>query len=94
MSMAGGASVERTALQAGVGVCKTCIHELTSASRTLKRDYQSAGSGWKDQQYARLGGIVEECCSALQKPISELEDCKQSLDKLLSAVAAYDEVNL
>lgn len=94
MSMASGASVERAALQAGVGVCKTCIHELTSASRTLKRDYQSAGSGWKDQQYARLGGIVEECCSALQKPISELEDCMQSLDKLLSAVVAYDEVNL
>ena len=58
------------------------------------RDYQSAGSGWKDQQYARLGGIIEECCSALEKPISELEDCQSSLEKLLSTVADYEEVSL
>ena len=43
--MASGVSVERTALQSGIGVCKTCIHELSDASRTLKRDYQNAGSG-------------------------------------------------
>lgn len=92
--MASGASVERTALQSGVAVCKTCIHELQSASRNLKRDYQNAGSGWRDQQYARLGGIVEECCSALEKPISELNDCQASLQKLLEAVAGYDDVTL
>lgn len=92
--MASGVSVERTALQSGIGVCKTCIHELADASRTLKRDYQSAGSGWKDQQYARLGGIIEECCSALEKPISELEGCQASLEKLLSAVSAYEEVKV
>ena len=90
--MASGVSVERTALQSGIGVCKTCIHELSDASRTLKRDYQS--SGWKDQQYARLGGIIEECCSALEKPISELEGCQASLEKLLKAVADYEEVSL
>ncbi len=92
--MASGASVERVALQSGIQVCKTCIHELASASRTLKRDYQSAGSGWKDQQYARLGGIIEECCSALEKPISELEGCQASLEKLLSAVVTYDDLSL
>ena len=92
--MASGVSVERTALQSGIGVCKTCIHELSDASRTLKRDYQSAGSGWKDQQYARLGGIIEECCSALEKPTSELEGCQASLEKLLKAVADYEEVSL
>lgn len=87
-------SVERTALQSGIMVCRTCIHELQSASRTLKQQYQSAGSGWRDQQYARLGGIVGECCSALEKPISELEGCRQSLEKLLSSVIAYENVNL
>lgn len=92
--MASGVSVERTALQSGIGVCKTCIHELSDASRTLKRDYQNAGSGWKDQQYARLGGIIEECCSVLEKPISELEGCQASLEKLLKAVADYEEVSL
>lgn len=92
--MALGASVERTALNSGISICKLCVHELMDASRTLKRNYQSAGSGWKDQQYARLGGIIEECCSALEKPISELEGCQTSLEKLLSTVAAYEEVNL
>ena len=37
---------------------------------------------------------LEECCSALEKPISELEGCQASLEKLLSAVSAYEEVNL
>ena len=92
--MASGASVERTALQSGIQVFKTCIHELQGASRTLKKDYQSAGSGWRDQQYARLGGIIEECCSALEKPVSELEGCQASLEKLLAAVAAYEEQSL
>ena len=92
--MVSGVSVERTALQSGIGVCQTCIHELTYASHTLKQDYQMAGYGWKDQQYARLGGIIGECCFALEKPISELEGCQASLEKLLSVVTAYEEVNL
>ena len=64
--MASGVSVESAAIQGGIGCCKTSIHELESASRSLQRSYQQAGSGgWKDQKYAALGGIVEECCSAL-----------------------------
>lgn len=93
--MANGVSVERAAIQGGIGCCKTSIHELQSASSGLKRSYQQAGSGgWKDQKYAALGGIVEECCSALTKPISELEDCIQNLQKLLEAVGDYESTNL
>ena len=93
--MANGVSVERAAIQGGIGCCKTSIHELQSASSSLKRSYQQAGSGgWKDQKYAALGGIVEECCSALTKPISELEDCIQNLQKLLEAVGEYESTNL
>ena len=58
--MASGVSVESAAIQGGIGCCKTSIHELESASRSLQRAYQQAGSGgWKDQKYAALGGIVE-----------------------------------
>ncbi len=92
--MANGASVESQALQSGIAICKLCMHELSDASRTLQRDYQSAGSGWRDQQYARLGGIVEECCSALVKPITELQDCQKTLEDLLKSVLAYEETNL
>lgn len=93
--MASGVSVERAAIQGGIGCCKTSIHELESASTSLKRSYQQAGSGgWRDQKYAQLGGIVEECCSALTKPIAELRECMSKLNDLLQAVGEYENVNL
>lgn len=92
--MASGVSVDRAAIQGGIGCCNTSIHELESASRSLQRSYQQAGSGgWKDQKYAALGGIVEECCSALTKPISELQECIGKLEALLQAVGGYEDVN-
>lgn len=93
--MAGGVSVEHAALQAGIGCCKVSIHELEQAARSLTTGYQQAGSGgWKDQKYAALGGIVEECCSALRQPISELEACMQSLENLLAAVDEYESTSI
>lgn len=93
--MASGVSVESTAIQGGIGCCKTSIHELEDASRSLQRSYQQAGSGgWKDQKYAALGGIVEECCSALTKPIGELQECMKKLEELLKAVNEYESTSL
>ena len=92
--MASGVSVEKAAIEGGIGCCKISIHELESASRNLQRSYQQAGSGgWKDQKYEALGGIVEECCSALTKPISELQDCMVKLNELRGAVDDYESVN-
>ena len=45
-------------------------------------------------KYAALGGIVDECCSALTDPISDLQDCIQNLQALLHAVQAYEETSL
>lgn len=93
--MASGVSVERAAVQGGIGCCKTSIHELEGASKSLQRSYQQAGSGgWRDQKYAQLGGIVEECCSALTKPIAELQECMTKLNDLLQAIGEYENVNL
>ncbi|MDD3219579.1 MAG: hypothetical protein PHC41_11365 [Lachnospiraceae bacterium] len=93
--MAGSVSVESMAVKSGIGVCKTCVHELQTASKTLKRSYQNAGSeGWNDQKYIRLGGIVEECASALEGPIGELQNCQSTLGKLLDAIQEYEENNL
>jgi len=93
--MANGVSVEKTAIQGGIGCCKLSIRELETASKTLQRNYQQAGSGgWKDQKYAQLGSIVQECCTALTKPIGELQECMRKLDDLLKAVGEYENVNL
>lgn len=93
--MANGVSVERAAVQGGIGCCKTSIHELEGASQSLKRSYQQAGSGgWRDQKYAQLGGIVEECCSALTKPIADLQECMVKLNALLQSIDSYESINL
>lgn len=93
--MAGSVSVESAAIQGGINCCNTSINELDSASRALQRSYQAAGSGgWKDQKYTQLGSIVSDCCNALTKPISELQECMRKLDELLKAVSDYENVNL
>jgi len=93
--MANGVSVETAAVQSGIGVCKTSIQELNDAASSLQRCYQQAGSqGWRDQKYAALGGIVEECCSALTKPIGELQECMKKLQDLLKAIGEYEQVSL
>ena len=93
--MALGVSTESTAINSGINCCKLSIHELEAASSSLKRSYQQAGAGgWKDQKYAALGGIVEECCSALTKPIGELQECMTKLQDLFAAVREYESTSL
>ena len=93
--MASGVSVESAAVQGGISCCKTSIHELQTAAARFQRAYQQAGSGgWRDQKYAALGGIVGDCCSALTKPVGELNECMRSLEELLKAVRAYESTSL
>lgn len=93
--MASGVSVEKAAVQGGIGCCKVAIHELETAARNLQRNYQRAGSGgWRDQKYVDLGGIVEECSSALLRPVAELQDCMIRLEELLKAISDYEMVDL
>ncbi len=92
--MAGGVATGSSYLQSGIKVCDVCVSSLSQASSSLNSGYQSAGSGWKDEQYARLGQIVGDCCQALTKPISSLNDCRASLEKLLAAVQEYESQSL
>lgn len=93
--MGSGVSVESSAIQSGISCCRTSIRKLESASKGLRHSYQQAGSGgWNDQKYTKLGGIVGECCSALTKPISELQECVVKLNDLLQAVRDYEQITL
>ena len=93
--MSSGVSVDSAAVRGGISCCKTSIQELQGASNALQRGYQQAGSGgWRDQKYAALGSIVSDCCSALTKPISELESCTRKLQELLQAILEYEQTNL
>ena len=90
--MASGISVERAGLQAGVQVCKTCIHELQSTVQELQRNYQDAGSGWRDDNYAKLGGIVDECIEALKKPIPDIEDSMNTINEMIRIMDLAEQV--
>lgn len=93
--MTSGVSVEQAAVRGGIGCCQTAMRELESASRDLQRRYQQAGaSGWRDQKYAALGQLVDECCGALDKPLAELQDCMEKLNDLLRAITEYEQINL
>ena len=93
--MASGVSVESAAVTGGIRCCMTSIQEMETAINLLVKNYQKAGSGgWRDQKYIALGGIVEECCVALKKPVGELQACLVKLQKLLEAVQNYESENM
>lgn len=56
------AQVKIQDLKNGINACGVCTHELQLTAQQLQRDYMSAGSGWKDEQYKNLGQIVEDSC--------------------------------
>ncbi len=92
--MAGGVATGSSYLQGGIKVCDVCVSSLTQASSSLNSGYQAAGSGWQDSKYRELGQIVNECCQALTKPITELNSCRASLERLLAAVQEYEATSL
>lgn len=47
------AQVKIQDLKNGINACGVCTHELQLTAQQLQRDYMSAGSGWKDEQYDR-----------------------------------------
>lgn len=93
--MASNVSVESAAVSSGIGICNSVIQELDHRASSLRRHYQQAGSdGWKDQKYAALGVIIEQCCQALTKPVDELQACKAKLENLLQAIREYEQIQL
>ena len=87
-------SVESAAVSGAISLCKQSVEQFQQASRTLTSRYQTAGSTWKDSKYTQLGGIVNDCSIALNKPIKELEDCARKLNELLRAIQEYESTSL
>lgn len=83
--------VTRAAVQKAMQSCVDAANELQGAARNLKKQYESAGSGWKDNKYKELGSIVTDCNEAMKEPISQLGDCYKSLSELDSIIAAYED---
>ncbi len=84
------AQVKIQDLKNGINACGVCTHELQLTTQQLQRDYMSAGSGWKDEQYKNLGQIVEDSCTAILQPIPQLENCQKWLQELADLVEKYE----
>lgn len=88
-----GVSVNAASIQGGIRCCANAIKELQRVSASLENKYRQAGmSGWNDRQYKALGNIVNDCTTALNYPIDELEECTQKLKELLKAVEKYENM--
>lgn len=89
-----GVSTEAAAVQGAISLCQQSIQNFSKASTDLSRKHQAAGSFWKDSKYQQLGGIVNECTGALNKPVKELEDCVRKLTALYKAVLEYEKTRV
>ena len=77
------AQVKIQDLKNGINACGVCTHELQLTAQQLQRDYMSAGSGWKDEQY-------KNSCAAILQPIPQLESCQKWLQELAALVEKYE----
>ena len=89
-----GVSVEAAAVAGAISLCQQSIQNFNKASADLNRKYQAAGSSWKDSKFQQLGGIVNDCTAALNKPVKELEDCLTKLGALQKAIAEYEQTSI
>lgn len=88
-------SVEEAAVRGGISCCQISMQELSDAVRQLQSRYQQAGAnGWRDNKYAELGSIVNECCTALSRSLNELRECERKLGEILRVVSNYDETHV
>lgn len=87
-------SVEKAAVTRAISLCEYSINEFDRTSHDLKRMYEMAGANWRDAKYQQLGGIVNDCTTALTKPVEELGDCITTLRALLREIEAYEALNL
>lgn len=89
-----GVSVEKAALLGAISLCNESINNFQKTSSVLSKKYQSAGSDWRDNKYTQLGTIVNECNTALNQPVKQLQECITKLNELLKAVDEYENIHI
>lgn len=87
-------SVERAVLVQSIALCNRSIQQYKQTSHSLEMKYREAGGNWHDEKYRQLGGVVNECITALNAPQKEMEECLDKLNELLKAIESYERENL
>lgn len=92
--MANNVNVEISSVQAGKRVCEELQQQLSNNASQLTGLYQEMGNGWRDEKYAQLGVIIEDCTSILSKVSSDIDPLKEQLDQLLQALNEYEQMRI
>lgn len=87
-------SVEKDVVRKSIVLCNKSIQQYKQSAQALERKYQEAGCSWHDVKYKQLGGVVQECTTALKTPVKELEECVRKLNELLKAMEKYENENI
>ena len=87
-------SVGLDAIQSAQTICVGAIQDLNNSAQKLNNRYREAGQRWRDNKYAQLGGIINDCSRALRSPVEELFDCLEKLKEIEKVLLEYESVNL
>ena len=87
-------SVGMAAVQNAQAVCNGAIQDLNNSAQKLNNRYREAGQRWRDNKYAQLGGIINDCSRALRSPVDELFECLGKLQEIEKVLLEYESVNL
>ena len=87
-------SVGMAAIQNAQTACNGAIQDLNNSAQKLNNRYREAGQRWRDNKYAQLGGIINDCSRALKSPVDELFECLNKLNEIEKVLLEYESVNL
>lgn len=87
-------SVNTMAVVRSIKLCDEVMESYRTTARKLENDCASAGMNWRDDKYRQYASVIDGCTNALNRPIHELEDCKQTLIRLLRAMEHYEQTSI
>jgi len=87
-------STSSRAIRDAIDICVRSIEILRSTTTGLRGKFVAAGADWNDAKYQQLGDIVNECGSAFEKAIRDLDGCLVPLSNMERFVQEYEDINL
>lgn len=85
-------SVKQQDVSMAITICQTAIQSFQKSAGALEKAKKS--SNWKDSKFSAASAKIETCKEALNRPITDLNKCITSLEKLLQAISEYENVNI
>jgi len=89
-----GVNTDSRIIQEAIDICNRAIEILRATQKGMISKYTEAGENWNDSKYHKLGEIVGDCDSTINKALVELDDCIAPLMSLDASIQEYLSVNI